>query len=163
MSTSEWIDQFLWNLSTGNFFFISEELPEFDRQAVDKALAFGLAVRDRNSFDITEKGHQVLEAGGFDKWKAAKKRREDEAHQAIIDSAKATVDAAQSSRQSKNAAIISIAVTLVLFAVSYLRDNQSGDKINALEKRLDTLSASMQVQSQTRPAKADSTQNRRKK
>lgn len=142
MSESEWIDKFLWDIRKGNYIFLGEESPDVQHVALEKALAYGLLVRDRNNFELTEKGHQLIEAGGFDKWKKAKEKREDEAH-------RATVSSSESSRSSARASWTSaaFAAIAILFSVYQFIDSQEKqNEINELKSQLKSLSQQVQVQ-----------------
>ena len=111
----------------------------------------------RGSYQILEeRGNLVLNAGGFDKWKSSAEKRENELHQAALDSAKATVDAAESSgisaisaKSSTRASWVSaiFAVIAVIFSIfQYVKSTDMQSEINELKTELRSHTQQLQVQ-----------------
>ena len=78
---------------------IDNELRPIHTKALQKMIAYSLIeTRSKLGFHfLTQKGYEAYKSGGFDSWLLSTERRETEAHQATLDSARATVDAARSS------------------------------------------------------------------
>lgn len=115
----------------------------------------------------TERGYEAYYMGGFDKWKAANDQREKELHKATIDSSKATVDAAESAKWSKYAAIVSAIAAIIAFALPPLLNDKEGSQsdslVNALHVKVDMLYSQLRVQSQSQKAKGETEQSQKKK
>lgn len=93
MTESEHIDLLLADRQNGDFFAMAQLNPE-QKSAAYKMIALDLISSRGNVYDIGEKGCEVIKAGGFDNWITEREKRENEAHQATLDTANATVDAA---------------------------------------------------------------------
>lgn len=156
MTVSEQLDEILGSGAEGEYVVTHNSRSALYMQAVSIGASFQLLKKRPNThhYDLTQRAYEVLEAGGFENWKAANKKREDEAHQATLDSAKATVDAAKYARQSKNAAWFSGifgAVAVVIAAYQLWKSNETDSKINELTKRVESTDSirTAQLQSQT--------------
>ena len=139
--------------------------------ALQKMKAYGLIEPTgfQNFNKATEKGYEAYNIGGIDKWIADKKQREDEIRQATLDSARATVDAAESAKWSKYAAIVSAVAAIVAFTLpSFLNQKsesvgKSDSTISAMQIRLDTLYLRLKAPSQIPKAKEVVPQTQKKK
>ncbi|MEZ0611998.1 hypothetical protein ACAW74_26030 [Fibrella sp. WM1] len=141
MVPSELIDQLLTDTLNYENWSFSEEDPENLGAVLDKAVAYGLIRGGYQSQTVTQRGYEVLEAGGFDKWRTSIKQREDEAHQAALESAKATNDAAKSAKVSARIALLTGVIAIIPIAISVLQylDSQSVEKeINDIRQQLKT-------------------------
>ncbi|RCR71463.1 hypothetical protein [Larkinella punicea] len=147
MTESEQINQILQDIIDGEYIAITGNSTELYRSAYRKMKAYGLIVPREKTYDITQIGIEVHEAGGFDNWVAANKKRENEIHQATLDTAKATVDAAKSAKESKYAAYVSAVAAIIAFLLPPLLtkdsiDTKTDSTINAMRVRIDTLETS---------------------
>lgn len=62
-----------------SFIAISKDTPDDYERAVSKAVSFRLLDHPaRNVYRLTEKGYEVIEAGGFDEWRTAEKQKRDQ-------------------------------------------------------------------------------------
>lgn len=135
--------------------------------AFKKINAYNL--HDSNTQALTKIGYEVIESGGFEKWKAGIEQRENEIHQATISTARATVDAATYAKQSRNGAwVAAIAAVIAIFIPFYQsqtpKSNSKTDStVSALRVKVDTLYSRLKDQSQIQKAKAIDLQNQRKK
>ena len=139
MTISEQIDTILEESRNGEAIFIHSDLSELYIQAVQMAEAYNLIMKQGRGYVLTQLGYEVAEAGSFDHWRSSIKKREDEAHQATLDTARATVDAARSAKQSKVAAwfagaVGAIAVGLTGFQI--WKSNEVETEKELLQKRL---------------------------
>lgn len=146
MTESEMIDEVLLSVQSGG------NLRSFDK---DDFLLYGPAIRKMQAYSLietrsgsnflTQQGYQVIQAGGFEKWKAAVEQKEAEAHQAVLDTAKATVEAADSAKSSARAAWVGGAVAVLSFAYSAYTGQQADElkgelkKVNERVEALDSL------------------------
>lgn len=125
------------------------------QQAFEMGKALGLFAKSDLNISLEELGYTVIAAGGYRAWYNEKKRREDEVHQAVLDSSKATIDAAKSSRQSKNAAWFSGifgAVAVLITIYQLWKGNETDTQLNALTKRVESIDSLMKVQRQNQTA-----------
>ena len=142
MTKSELIDYILNRTRKQDWVVIHSSVPDDERTAIHKAVDINLLVRRGNTFDLTEKGHEAIDAGGYDKWTAETKRKGDEIHKAALDSSKATVDASVYAKQSRNVAWVSSVVALFALAFTIYQGIQTAaqdTKITDLQRQLDTL------------------------
>lgn len=115
---------------------------------------------------LEEKGHQVLDAGGFDKWKARNVKRENEIHQATLDTAKATVNSERHAKQSKRAAWVAsgvAALTLTYAVIQSYHTNKQDESINVMRVEIDTLKSQLKALSRIPKAIEVTPQTQRKK
>jgi hypothetical protein len=159
MTLSEQIDELLLYISEGNYIGISRDTPELYQSAVRKMKALGLIVPRDRTYDLAEPGYDVIKAGGFDKWDQAREKKANELHQATLDSAKATVDASESAKWSKYAAIVSAIAAIIAFALPPFLDkklestNKTDSTVNVLLERVDTLYLQLKIQPQPQKVK----------
>lgn len=107
---------------------------------------------------ITQKGHEAYKMGGFDAWLAANEKKDKEVHQAILDTATATVDAADSARLSTKSAKDSYRLSVIIGLISiipiglniwqFFDSRNKDEKIDSLSKRITSL------ESNTKPTTA---------
>ena len=138
MTLHEQIDIFLFDLEQGEYFWLPEESPLIEHQAIEKMLAIGLVVRKGSTYRLTEKGYEAAKAGGLNKWGQENERLKKEIHQATLDTAKATVNAAKSAKRSTIASWLSaaFAVIAVLFSIyQYAESVKMQKQINELEPK----------------------------
>lgn len=159
MTESEIIDEILNALNENRETSVKDD-PNY-RQGYGKAISYKL-LESRGKFNFvypTEKGYEVIRAGGFDKWEQAKEKQASESHQATLDSAKATVDAAKSAKWSKYAAIVSAIAAIIAFILPSLLNqkpestNNTDSTVSELRAKVDTLYSQLKVQSQIQKAK----------
>lgn len=90
MTESQLIDKLLHELQTGyDTGPLDDEAFQLYPTAIRKMKALGLIEGEGRSQRLLEKGYQVIEAGGFEKWQAASRQREDQQTKASIGSYKA--------------------------------------------------------------------------
>lgn len=125
-------------------------------RANDKIKAHGLAEQDgTRSRRLTVKGYQVLEAGSFDKWLEANKRRE-------VEDRQVTADTLTFNKKSFRVALVSVIFSTVPVTVGVLQylDSKSKDKeISEIRSALKSLSQQLQAQKASHiktPYRADS-------
>lgn len=136
MTVAEQIDELLRGSEDGDLIVLHSGQSELYFKAVDMAVAYNLIVKRGNTYDLTRQGYEVLESSGFEQWKRENKKREDEAHQATLDSAKATIDAAKSAKNSAKASWVStaFAAVAVLFSIyQYTESIRLQSQINELK------------------------------
>ena len=148
MTESEVTDEILNALNENRKTSFAENEPPVYRQALNKMLAYDL-IEYRGPVNLRfrhlkQNGYDVLSVGGFDKWIAASKKRENEIHQATIGSEK-------HARQSKIAAWVAAiaAVIAVLIPLCQWRvpkhDSKTDSTLNALHLRVTTIDSLLQV------------------
>jgi hypothetical protein len=166
MTESEVIDEILNALNEDRETTVKSELAY--GQGYVKAISYKL-IESRSKFNfkfITERGYEVIKAGGFEAWMEFNKRRESEIHQAALDTANATIDAAVSAKHSKYAAWTSIAIALLVsgFSVYQWWDlKQSQNIFNATTSKFVAQDSLLKIQLQNLQAKVDSLKIRSKK
>ena len=144
MTVSERIDSFLLDTQNGEYWFLSEEDPDNQHEIVKKALSYGLVVRSGHTYELTQKGYEVIEAGGFDNWKSAIEKREDEKHQATLDSTQATQRALIPAWFSGMVA----AVALLFGFYQTWGKNEKEKEVNALRSELKAKDSLLTAQAQ---------------
>ncbi len=127
-------------------YFMDEAAMAYN-QNMDQMKAYGLIeLNGTRSNRLTEKGYEVIKAGSFEKWLANSEQRQNEAHQAALDSAAATVDATASAKKSLRVAWIVGALSAIPIVLSVLQyaDSRAKDKeISALTTELERVSRSI--------------------
>ena len=129
------------------YFEIHHHEPLF-RQAFEMGKALGLFAKSDLNISLEELGYTVVAAGGYEKWRKEKERRENEAHQAVIDGAKATKDSAQFAKSSAKAAWLSGVVGAVAILISLYqlyKGNEIEDKLNAVTKRVESTDSLLKI------------------
>jgi len=166
MTESEIIDEILNALNENRDTSVKDD-PNY-RQGLGKAFSYKLIeIRGKFSFTYpTEKGYEVIREGGFDKWKQTKEKQASELHQATLASSKATVDAEGHAEQSKNSAWVAVVLTAISLIVGIYQvwnSNEQDKKVNAMQKRVDTLDSLLRLLPQSQITKADSMKIQKKK
>lgn len=102
---------------------------------IKKMRAYNLIEETGNYNRLLEKGYQVIEVGGFEKWTAENKKREHQLHQATISSVKAAWITA-----------ILTAIPIVWGIYQYVDAQSKQKEINALKSERQSLLRQLQAQ-----------------
>ncbi|SOD97640.1 hypothetical protein [Spirosoma fluviale] len=84
MTLSEQIDEILIYVAEGGYIGISNDTPDLYRKAVSKMKALGLIVPRANTYDLTDKGYDAIEVGGYEKWRELIAKREAELKNPLV-------------------------------------------------------------------------------
>ncbi|WP_420150347.1 hypothetical protein [Spirosoma sp.] len=76
MTQSEQIDEILDDLNNGELIALHNDVTDLFRNAVKKSIAFDLITPYSNTYRLTQKGYQCIEAGGFDNWRELVSKQE---------------------------------------------------------------------------------------
>lgn len=69
MTLEEQIDKVLISMESGKLYGMSKDTPELLRNAINKSISYNLIRPRSNTYDLTKTGYEVIEYGGFIKWK----------------------------------------------------------------------------------------------
>ncbi|GAB3494278.1 hypothetical protein [Spirosoma knui] len=68
MDLSERIDKLLNDTANEDYWLLTLEDPDNQYPVLQRAAAYGLIIINEHTYELTQKGHEALRAGGFEKW-----------------------------------------------------------------------------------------------